>query len=332
MFNVIRRAAHDAGRTILHLVMSGILVAGLASGVSAQERTAISGTTVSLTPLKGFTPSAKFAGLENVEAKASVLVVELPPEAHSQLQTLFGNTDTARTNFAKQNIVIDEAEDIETASGKGRILTGQQNLAGTTFDKWIVLLKGAKTVMITVQAPEDSDLDGDDVVTMLKSVSLGAEPTLDQKLAALSFRVRAAEPFRVVDTLGGIGVIMTVGPLNTDPKGTQPLLIVSSQTETGTRVSVGQLAAVGEKLLQTTRGFEKAEITQRSTVAFAGSSDGAMLSGTITDGSTRKRFVQYIGLGSNGIFLRMIVSADEATYPSLEPAIKAIADSIAFAK
>lgn len=318
-----------AARTALRLTMGGLLAAGLAITAQAQERIAISGTTVSLAPLKGFVPSSKFAGLENAEAKASVLVVEMPPEAHSQLSMLFTNMETAKTNFAKQNIEIDEAEDIETTAGKGRILTGQQKLGAATFDKWIVLLKGAKTVMITVQAPEDSDLDGDDVVTMLKSVSLGAEPTLDQKLAALPFRVRATEPFRVVDTFGGLGVLMTSGPLNVDPKGSQPMLIVSYQT--GGQVPAGQLAAVGEKLLQTTRGFEKAEIAKRETVAFAGSKDGAMLSGTITEGSARKRFAQYMGLGADGRFVRMIVSADEATYPSLEPAIKTIADSIAFA-
>jgi hypothetical protein len=317
-------------RTLLRLAVSALLLAGLAGHARAQERTAISGTTVSLTPLKGFAPSAKFAGLENVEAKASVLVVEMPPEAHTQLSALFGDADMAKANFAKQNIVIDEAEDIETAGGKGRILTGQQNVAGTTFDKWIVLLKGAKTVMITVQAPEDSDLDGDDVVAMLKTVSLGAEPTLDQKLSALPFRVRAAEPFRVVDTFGGLGVLMTSGPLNVDPKGQQPMLIVSYQT--GGQVPAGQLAAVGEKLLSTTRGFEKADITKRDTVAFAGSNEGSMLSGTTAGDSGRKRFAQYMGLGADGRFVRMIVSADEATYPSLEPAIKAIADSIAFAK
>ncbi|RXT46189.1 hypothetical protein B6S44_25505 [Bosea sp. Tri-44] len=324
--NTVRHAA----RTTLRLAMSGLLVTGLTVNVQAQERTAISGTTVSLTPLKGFAPSAKFAGLENVEAKASVLVVELPPEAHPQLSALFTNLETAKTNFAKQNITIDDAEDIETAAGKGRILTGQQALGAATFDKWIVLLKGAKTVMITVQAPDDSDLDGDDVVAMLKTVSLGAEPTLDQKLAALPFRVRAAEPFRVVDTFGGLGVLMTVGPLNADPKGQQPMLIVSYQT--GGQAAAGQLAAVGEKLLQTTRGFEKAEITKRDTVAFAGDKNGTMLSGTTTEGSARKRFAQYMGLGADGRFVRMIVSADEATYPSLEPAIKSIADSIAFAK
>ena len=317
-------------RTLLRLVLSALLLAGLAAHARAQERTAISGTTVSLTPLKGFVPSAKFAGLENVEAKASVLVVELPPEAHTQLSALFTNMEMAKTNFAKQNITIDEAEDIETAGGKGRILTGQQKLGAATFDKWIVLLKGAKTVMITVQAPDDSDLDGDDVVTMLKSVSLGAEPTLEQKLEALPFRVRASEPFRVVDTFGGLGVLMTSGPLNVDPKGSQPMLIVTYQT--GGQVPAGQLAAVGEKLLQTTRGFEKAEIAKRDTVTFAGDKGGAMLSGTITEGSARKRFVQYMGLGADGRFVRMIVSADEATYPSLEPAIKTIADSIAFAK
>jgi hypothetical protein len=323
-------AVRHAARTTIRLAMGSLLAAGLAVSAQAQERTAISGTTVSLTPLKGFVPSAKFAGLENAEAKASVLVVELPPEAHPQLSTLFTNLEMAKTNFAKQNITIDEAEEIETAGGKGRILTGQQALGAATFDKWIVLLKGAKTVMITVQAPDDSDLDGDDIVAMLKTVSLGAEPTLEQKLEALPFRVRASEPFRVVDTFGGLGVLMTSGPLNVDPKGSQPMLIVSYQT--GGQVPAGQLAAVGEKLLQTTRGFEKAEIAKRDTITFAGSKDGAMLSGTITEGAARKRFAQYMGLGADGRFVRMIVSADEATYASLEPAIKAIADSIAFAK
>lgn len=323
-------AVRHAARTALRLAMGGLLAAGLTVTAQAQERTAISGTTVSLTPLKGFAPSTKFAGLENVEAKASVLVVELPPEAYPQLSTLFSNLEMAKTNFAKQNITIDEAGDIETAGGKGRILAGQQALGAATFDKWIVLLKGAKTVMITVQAPEDSDLDDDDVVAMLKTVSLGAEPTLEQKLQALPFRVRATEPFRVVDTFGGLGVLMTSGPLNVDPKGQQPMLIVSYQT--GGQVPAGQLAAAGEKLLQTTRGFEKAEIAKRDTVAFAGDENGAMISGTTTEGAIRKRFAQYMGLGADGRFVRMIVSADEATYPSLEPAIKAIADSIAFAK
>lgn len=319
-----------AARASLRLVMGGLLAAGLAASAQAQERTAISGTTVSLTPLKGFVPSAKFAGLESAEAKASVLVVELPPEAYPQLSTLFTNMEMAKTNFAKQNITIDEAEDIETTAGKGRILTGQQTVGAATFDKWIVLLKGAKTVMITVQAPDDSDLDGDDVIAMLKTVSLGAEPTLEQKLEALPFRVRATEPFRVVDTFGGLGVLMTSGPLNVDPKGSQPMLIVSYQT--GGQVPAGQLAAVGEKLLQTTRGFEKAEIAKRETVTFGGDKTGVMLSGTTTEGSGRKRFAQYMGLSADGRFVRMIVSADEATYPSLEPAIKTIADSIAFAK
>lgn len=329
MIRMTTQALRRAGRSLLRLLVSGLLAAGPAASAGAQERTAIAGTTVSLSPLKGFVPSAKFAGLENAAAQASVLVIEMPPEAHPQLSALFTNLELAKTNFAKQNISIEEAEDIETATGKGRILTGQQKLGAATFDKWIVLLKGAKTVMITVQAPEDSDLDGDDVVAMLKSVSLGAEPTLEQKLAAMPFRIRAAEPFRIVDTFGGLGVLMTVGPANTDPKGQQPMLIVSYQT--GGQVAAGQLAAVGERLLKTTRGFDKAEISQRGTVAFAGSAEGAMLAGTVVEDAARRRFVQYIGIGPDGRFVRMIVSADEAAFPALEPAIKAIADSVAFA-
>jgi len=324
---ILRRAR----RAVLVLAAAATLATvGVGTGVRAQERVAIAGTTVSLAPLKGFSPSSKFAGLENVEAKASVLVVEMPPEAHQPLSALFADLAVAKPNFAKQNITLDSAADIETAGGKGRILTGRQALGSATFDKWIVLLQGAKTVMVTVQAPQNADLRGQQVLSMLKTVSLGAEPTLDQKLAALPFRVRAADPFRIVDTFGGLGVLMTVGALNTDPGGSQPMLIVSYQTSG--QVGAGQLAATGEKLLQTTRGFEKAEITRRETIRFAGSDTGALLSGTVVEGPSRKRFSQYIGQGPDGRFVRMIVSAGETAYPALEPAIATIADSISFAK
>jgi hypothetical protein len=318
--------------TLLTKFSAPLLAIGLAlaAPATAQERTAISGTTVSLSPLKGFAPSAKFAGLENAQSKASLLVVEMPAEAHPQLSQLFGDLDTAKARFAAQNIKLDDAQDLDTGSGKARLLTGKQELGPTSFDKWILLAKGAKTVMITVQAPKEAGLAGSDVVAMLKSVSLGAEPSLDEKLGALPFRIKAAEPFRVVDTFGGLGVLMTVGPADSDPKGQQPMLVASYQT--GGQVTQAQLAATGERLLKSTRGFEQAEVSQRGTTAFAGSKEAAMLSGTVSENGTRKRFVQYIGLGAEGRFVRMIVSAEEASFPKLEPAIKSIADSVAFAK
>jgi hypothetical protein len=323
----LSRPSGRLGRTILALAAALALVVTAPLGAQAQQRQPIAGTTVSLEPMEGFKPSTQFAGLENPTEQASLLVVEMPPEAHDQLAALFGSLDAAKAGFARQNITVSAADDIATAGGTGRLITGVQKVGDVTFDKWIVLLKGAKTVMVTVQAPESSDIDADEVVDMLMTVSLGAEPSVDEKLASLPFRIKAAEPFRVVDTFGGLGVVMTSGPLNTDPEGKQPLLIASFQTAGA--VPADKLAAAGETLLKATKGFETAEIAKRETVRFAGG-DGAMLAGTIGSGEARKRFVQYIGLGPEGRFVRMIVNAPDAGFAALEPAIKAIADSVSF--
>lgn len=166
-------------RIFLRLLIAALLAAGLAAGASAQERIAISGTAVSLVPLDGFTPSSRFPGFEHAEAEAALRVVELPPEAHAQLLASFSTADAAGAIFARQKIFIEKAEDIETAAGKGRLLTGQQNFTGTVFRKWIMLLKGVKTTMIIVHAPAEPGLDSSEIVAMLKSVSLNTPSTRD---------------------------------------------------------------------------------------------------------------------------------------------------------
>ena len=306
-----------------------VLVLGPGLGIArAQERKAITGTTVSLVPLAGFTPSATFAGLESASTKASLLVVELPPVAHDQLAPLFGDIDKAKTNFARQNITVDDIETIETGAGPVPLITGSQVANGTSYDKWMVLLKGEKTVMITVQSPDGADLDPDDIVAMLKTVSLGAPPSLADKLKALPFTVAAAEPFRVIDTLGGSGVLMTAGPLDADPSGTQPIIVVAYQLSAP--IPADKLEAGAEALLMQTKNLETATITTRERVPFAGSS-GVLLTGTATDRGTEKRFAQYMAIGADGRFVRLIAIAPASAYDGVKAGIETVAASIAFA-
>ena len=326
-FSALRGTA-VAVQLALRLALAAMLAASLAVTAQAQQRQQINGTTVSLVPLDGFTPSGKFAGLESLSTRASLVVVEFPPEAHDQLAKLFGDLDAAVAGFAKQNINVSEIDAIETQAGPGRLITGQQDAGGAIFDKWIVLLKGAKTVMITVQAPEDADLDGDDVLTMLKSVALGATPTVAEKVAALPFTVAAHEPFRIVDTLAGAGVLMVVGDLNVDPAGKQPLLIVAHQLS-GTSTP-GALAATAETMLRQTRDFQTARIAKSEPTSFAGMA-GLLLTGSFDHANgTSKRFAQYMAIAPEGRFVRMLVAADPDAFDTLQPAIAAIAESVSF--
>lgn len=309
------------------LFAASLLVADL--GIAqAQGRKIITGTTVSLVPLDGFTPATTFAGLESASTKASLLIVELPPQAHDQLAPLFGDIDKARAGFARQNITVDDIEEIETGAGPAPLLTGSQEANGTSYDKWIVLLKGEKTVMITVQSPDGADLDPDDIVTMLKSVSLGAPPGMADKLKALPFTVAAAEPFRIIDTLGGSGVLMTAGPLDADPSGTQPIIVVAYQLSAP--IPADKLEASAEALLKQTKNLETATITTRERVPFAGSS-GVLLTGTATDRGTEKRFAQYMATGADGRSVRLVAIAPASAYDGVKAGIEKVAASIAFA-
>lgn len=299
-------------------------LAALASlPASARERVAIAGTTVSLVPAKGFMPATGFAGLQNPQTRASVLVVELPAEAHAALSPVFGSLEIAKPSFAQQNITVYLREEIETGAGKVPVLSGSQSLGGVSFDKWMALFKGVKTVLITVQSPDSANLDDGDVHAMLKSVLLGAEPSMADRIAALPFAVSASEPFRIVDTIGGAGVLMTSGPLNADPSGRQPLILVVAQLAGGQGAKIEELS---EALLKQTRGFADATIDKRGKERFA-DSDGYLLAGSDSAG---KRFEHHLAIGSGGHFVRLIAMAPAADFDGLKPAIDRVATSVAF--
>ena len=305
----------------------GILVCALAlhASADAQTRQAVAGTTVSLVPMRGFVPAKGFAGFANEALQGTVLVAELPAEAHPQLAQLFADVEAARTRFAAQGVRITAREEIETAAGRVPLLVGTQRVAGEPYSKWIALYKGVKTVMITVQVPERAALDTTAVKTMLASVSLGAATTIADKLKALPFLVEPRAPFRVVDTLGGAGVLMVAGDLDVDPAGVQPMLIVAYQLS-GTPAHA--LEAAAERLLKQTKEFEAAQIETREQTPFAGST-GVLLTGTHATRGTSKRFAQYLA-SNNRRYIRMIVSADGRAFAELQPTIAAIAKSVAF--
>lgn len=296
---------------------------------AAQERKPVAGTSVSLTAPKGFEPATGFAGLLNKTNQASVLIVELPAEAYAQLVTLFDNPDMARANFARQNVTIKALDQIDVGGDKVPLLTGTQTApTGDQFDKWIALYKGEKTVMLTVQAPQKAKLAAAEVKALVASVTLGKEPSLDEKIAALPFAIKPASPFRAVDSIGGAGLLMTVGDRNTDPTGSQPLMIAAFQTSAP--VKAGQEEALSERLLRGTRDLNTAEIKERKRVPFAGQ-NGMLLKGSFKhQNGSDKSFVQYLAIGPDGRFVRLIVMADQSELPQLQPAIDQTAASVAF--
>lgn len=295
---------------------------------TAQDRIAIAGTTVSLAPLKDFVPATGFAGLTNPATSASLQVTELPAAAFDQIAPRLANLEEAKVAFAPQRVEVQGLEQVEIAGQTAPLVAGRQTAGGIGFDKWFILLKGARTVLVTVQSPVEAKLDPAAVRLMLGSITLGGEPSLADKLKALPFAIEAADPFRIVDTIGGYGVLMTVGQLDADPVGIQPLLIAAYQLS-GATLAESQLEPAAEALLKRLPGFGTASVTMRGKARLGGS-DAIKLAGNVQEKGIDKRFEQYLALGKTGRYLQVIATADIESFDGLKPAMNAIIDSITF--
>lgn len=318
-------SANAIRRTVV--VLSCLMVGGLIQpSASAQAPQRVTGTTVTMTPPAGFTPAREFSGFADPTTKSSILIAELPPQAWPQLSALFGSLDTVRAGFKQKGIDVAALDKVPTASGEAFLASGTQTAAGTKLAKWVALAQGSRTVMITVQAMPAAKLDDAAIRTMLKTVSLGDAPSMDDKLAGLPFKIVPSAPFRVLDVMAGSTVAMTVGDKDVDPKGEQPLLIVSAQIGNAPVLSEDS-AVIAKTLLRQTKDLDKATIDSEKKVSFGGASDGVLLEGK-TDGD--KRFMQYFATGSNGRYVRMISYYAGNRSAELRPAIEKIAGSIEF--
>lgn len=306
-------------------MMIGLSAVGLKHAAAA-EPMVVPGTTVTMAPPEGFVAAADFAGFLDMEKQGSFFVAEMPGAALVQLSALFADEDLAERSFATKGITITGREEIETAAGETvPLLHGTQAANGVVLDKWMALYGGEKTVMITFQIPQVNALDVETTKAVFASVSTGAAPAIDDKLSALPFEIKAVEPFRVVEVLGGGSVLMMAGDKDVDPDGLQPMVVVAVSQARG---NMSNLAAVAERSLRETAGFEAAEITAKEETTFAGM-DGFVLKGTYDDEGIKKNFVQYIGV-KEGRALRLVGTVVVEKADELKDTIDEIAASAEF--
>jgi hypothetical protein len=302
------------------LLLIGILaILTWARPVLARQLQHISGTGVSLEPMEGFKPVSNFAGFANLK-KGSILVAEMPEEAYASLSQLLANIDAAKTNFAKRGIIVERLEEIATAEGgKAPLLTGSQTSGDTTYDKWMAVFKGPRTVLITVTSPQSNKLDSAAVRTMMESVSVGPQASLADKLAALPFTATAAPPFRIVDSLAGAVLGMTVGDKDVDPARSQPMLVIAYEP------ALVDDPAELEKNPKPARSLGNPQIESRKHVNFAGIS-GILLNGRCEG---HRRFSQYMAVTHDNRLITMVFEAPDSSFDGLTPTVEAISRSVA---
>ncbi len=155
------------------------------------------GSRVGLEPPPGMVPSKRFAGFEDAEHKAAILVLDLPAAAYVEAeQSLFAKPETDVKGLARRAFPFKE--------GIALLATGTAQENDKQLHKWFFLATTVAgpvpnlTAFITVEAPESArDIYTDAVVEKaLKSVTF-RKPPVGEQLALLPYALKDLAGFHV---------------------------------------------------------------------------------------------------------------------------------------
>lgn len=298
---------------VLAAVAVGVLAAALPA--NAQERVEISGTSVTLTPPPGFTARAR--GLED-GAGSSVTIGERPADAYSELAELFGSAKNLSAGYAAQGVTIRSVRQIATPAGPVPFASGTQSTNGREIVKYLALLKGDKTVLVTFNIAGRS-LSEADAEALVRSVEIARAPTLEEQLAGLPFTFEAIEPFQVTDVIARSTVTLAV-PGAREASGRQPVIVIGRGQS---QAMMGDEARVAVELLRGTSGFREATITAQGPTTFAGGA-GYVVTAVVAD----RTVVQYLRIVPGGLYLRLLARGQTSAMQSAEATIRSIAESV----
>lgn len=283
--------------------------------------TPIPGTTVIIEPPPGFTLSENFSGLEHVESGSSLTINEFPAEAYAQMSMLFMTQEQATAAFLRQGITVEERATIEAENGELPLIYGTQQSAIGTVEKYVTLIQGDNTVLLTFNIFDPSIASREQIEDTIASIRLTSAPTLEEKVAQLPFSFEAAAPFELRDVLGGSSALLTTFD-GIDPSGQQPIIAIAQGQSP---VYETDLAQVSETLLRDTQGFSLADITAQATVAFV-DENGYVIEAE-QDGIS---IIQYVHIGSDLRHLRLVATGETSALAQVREAITSIANSVTY--
>jgi hypothetical protein len=284
---------------------------------AAAAPVAVPGTTVTLEPPPGFTSATNFAGFEHAASGSSLMVTELPKEAYDRIAAAFATREEAARQFATQGVVVTDRATVEVDGKNVVVLTGTQEVLGVEADKYIALVRGEKTVLLTFNGV-GGQLSADGASAAIGSLRLGAEPSLEEKLANLTFTVEIVAPFKIVDVLAGSSMMLSTG--DGAGGGSRPIVVIASSLGSA---DSGDLAMLSERMLRETRGYADAVITSAAPAPFAGA-----LGFRVEAESGPNHVVHYLLVLPSGRYIRLIARGEAAALQPLLESIEALARSV----
>ena len=287
-------------------------LAPAASAIAQQERLSIRGTSVTLTPPPGFTASRTERGIENTSTGTTITISEAAAEAYPGLAERFKSPKSMTDGYANQGITI---RSVRTVDGKIPFAIGRQTKGnGKDVTRYLALLKGDKTVLVSFTIPDRSFTEAD-AEAVLRSIELTPEPTLEERISGLPFVFSAVAPYAVKEVINRQAVNLEVAG-----DRAQPTVTIGYGRS---QALMGEEARVAVDLVKSTGGFREAEITSQEPAMFAGG-NGYRLTAVIED----RVAVQYLRIVSGGGYIRLFARGTTSAMQNAEAVISQIASSV----
>jgi hypothetical protein len=199
---------------------------------------------------------------------------------------------------------------------------GGQAENGREIKKYIAVMGGPQsstnTTLITFSITRSDPLSQNDVEGVLRSVSLARMPTLDEKVARLTFTFRAVAPFQITEAEGVSALLGIVD--KTGPPGAKPAIVIN---RAGTNASPAETPQVSERLMRGVSGFSNAQISEQAPATFAGG-PGYFIS-AVADNLTVLQFMRVL---PGGRYIRLVARGETAALESVRAAVVEIASSV----
>jgi hypothetical protein len=201
------------------------LVSLLAAPALADDPDFPLGSRIGLVAPGAMKPSASFRGFEDRDAGASMLILEIPPQAFADVEK-----QMSPAALTSQGMTEEKRETVTLKSGKALLIVGPQIADNKKVRKWIFLATTAEaSALIAVQVPDDAQAQYPDADMRTALLSMTVRPTvpIDEQLRLVPITFTDLSGLRVFRVLGNSAVFLTEGASDTLEATQQPVLAIS---------------------------------------------------------------------------------------------------------
>jgi hypothetical protein len=291
--------------------LAAALAALAAALAPAAERIAIRGTSVTLVPPPGFTASRSVRGLEN-DSGSTITIAERPAQAYAELAEQFSSPKRLSEGYAGQRVTIRSVRRID---GRIPFAVGRQAMNdGREITKYLALLESGRTVLVTFNIADRAFTEAD-AESLVRSIEIAPEPTLEERLAELPFTFRVVPPYSVAEVVPRQAVTLAV-----EGDDERPVIAIGRGRS---QALMGEEPRVAADLLRATGGWRDAQIIEERAAPFAGG-EGHVISATVED----RKAVQYLKIVPGGAYLRLFARGRASAFADAEAVIAEIASSV----